>query len=280
MSVRSLGARPWSAPATTVISVLFALSAVAGPTGPATAAAGGAVDRMIAALDAYGAAPDAGALASWRAACGEDARCVAERLVAAAPGRVRLVGQRTPDSDTIRWVETRPSVTGIARADDGHLRVALSRFGRKVEPELRAALAAAEGGGVELDLSDNRGGDFGRMLRVAALLLGPRADALTLIGPRGPRPVALPPVAPAAPAGPLLVRVGPLTASSAEILAALLRRHGGAAIVGRRTAGKDHLTRVVPVDQRTRLLVAAERVVVPGETLAGGLRPDRAEIAP
>lgn len=281
MSVRSRGARPWSAPATIAISVLFAVIAAAvGVSAPAAAAAGGAVDRMIAALDAYGAAPAARDVDSWRAGCAGDARCVAERLVAAAPERARLVGQDTPDSDTIRWVETRPSVAEAALEEDGRLRVALTRFGRTVEPELRAALAAPGAGIVELDLRDNRGGDFGRMLRVAALLLGPRAEALTLIGPRGAQAMALPEVASLSPPRLLVVRVGPRTASSAEVLAALLRRYGGAEIVGRRTAGKDYLTRVVPVDQRTRLLFAAERIVVPGETLAGGLVPDRAEGAP
>lgn len=285
MSVRSPGARPWSVPATTAISVLFALLAAAvGATPPAAAATGGAVDRMIAALDAYGAAPSARAVADWRAGCAGDARCVAERLVAAAPGRARLVRQETPDSDTIRWVATRPSIAQVAGAPDGRLRIALTRFGRTVEPELRAALATRRPGTVELDLSDNLGGDFGRMLRVAALLLGPREAALTLLGPQGARAVALPAVAPLSPplssARRLVVRVGPRTASSAEVLAALLRRYGGAEIVGRRTFGKDHLTRVVPVDQRTRLLIAAERIVVPGETLAGGLVPDRVEGGP
>jgi C-terminal processing protease CtpA/Prc len=235
---------------------------------------------MIAALAAYGVAPSAREAESWRAACAGDARCVAELLIAARPGRARLAVPATPDSDTIRWVATRPSVATAARAADGRLRIALTRFGREVEPELRAALADPDAARVELDLRDNAGGDFGRMLRVAGLLLGPRAAALTLVGPQGEQAVALPAVAPAALAAPLVVRVGPRTASSAEVLAALLRRYGEAEIVGRHTAGKDHLTRVVPVDQRTRLLIAAERVVVPGETLAGGLRPDRVEAAP
>jgi C-terminal processing protease CtpA/Prc len=75
--------------------------------------------------------------------------------------------------------------------------------------------------------------------------------------------------------GKLTVLVGPETASSGEILAALLRRYGGAELLGAPTAGKDYLSRVVAVDQDWRLLVPAERIEVPGETLAGGLVPDR-----
>ena len=42
---------------------------------------------------------------------------------------------------------------------------------------------------------------------------------------------------------------------------------------GRRTAGKDHLTRVDAVDHDWRLLVPAERIEVPGVDLTGGLVP-------
>ncbi len=71
----------------------------------------------------------------------------------------------------------------------------------------------------------------------------------------------------------LVVLVGPETASSAEVLAALLQRYAGARLAGSRTAGKDHLTRVIAVDHDWRLLVPAERIEVPGIELTGGLRP-------
>jgi C-terminal processing protease CtpA/Prc len=71
----------------------------------------------------------------------------------------------------------------------------------------------------------------------------------------------------------LTVLVGPATASSAEVLAALLQRYAGARLAGSRTAGKDHLTRVIAVDHDWRLLVPAERIAVPGVDLTGGLDP-------
>lgn len=70
------------------------------------------------------------------------------------------------------------------------------------------------------------------------------------------------------------VPIGPETASSAEVLAALLRRHAGARLVGAPTRGKDRIARLVPVDHDRRLMLPAERIEVPGETLAQGLVPD------
>ena len=70
------------------------------------------------------------------------------------------------------------------------------------------------------------------------------------------------------------VLIGPGTASSAEVLAALLRHHAGARLIGAPTMGKDWLTRLVPVDHDWRLAIPAERIEVPGETLTQGLVPD------
>ena len=64
------------------------------------------------------------------------------------------------------------------------------------------------------------------------------------------------------------------TASSAEVLAALLRRYAGARLIGAQTLGKDWLTRLIPVDHDWRLAIPAERIEVPGERLAQGLVPD------
>ena len=80
--------------------------------------------------------------------------------------------------------------------------------------------------------------------------------------------------------GALDVLIGPETASSAEVLAALLRRHAGARLVGTRTLGKDWLSRLVPPDHDWRLSIPAERIEVPGEPLAQGLVPDIQAVPP
>ncbi|MEE8445470.1 MAG: S41 family peptidase, partial [Alphaproteobacteria bacterium] len=154
--------------------------------------------------------------------------------------------------------------------------------GRTAERELRQAVSAVGAGAIVLDLRANRGGDFERMLRVAGLLTGPTKHALSVIGKDGRRLRAIPATGPIAGVHSLTVVVGGETASSAEMLAALLRRHAGAEVVGERTRGKDTLVRVIPVHHDWRLVLPAERVEIAGEDLAGGLRPDRAapDLAP
>ncbi len=263
--------RRWWAPATTATSLVAAL--VAGTLAPFPGAAGDAVQRLLAAVSAIEPVTGDLAPARLRRACGGDPRCVASRVAAIVP-RARLVQVRHPDTDWIRWAKTRAAIPRVEPLADGRLLVELVDFGRTVRAELKAARAAGDGAGLVIDLRDNPGGDFGRMLGVAAELAGPVDRALYLVGRDGPSPVTLARSG-SPPRSPITVLIGRATASSAEILAALLRRHGGAALVGARTAGKDYLVRIVPVDHDWRLLLPAERVRVPGETLVGGLDPDR-----
>ena len=259
---------------TTAISV--ALLTAAGLAGPAAAGAGtAAVDRLYEAVAAF-AADDAAlperAVLDRR--CGADALCVASLIADAYRGEAVLYSVDHPDSDTIRLVTTEPSVGRVERRAGGHLVVALDRFGRKAAREVRDAVLGSGADRLVLDLRANRGGALERMLRVAALFAGPVGEALWLEGRAGRRAVAIPPgCCPLGLAG-VTVLVGPETASSAEVLAALLRRHAGATIAGRRSFGKDYVYRAIPVHHDWRLLIPAERVVVPGETLAGGLVPD------
>ncbi len=269
-SARNPGARRWSA------SVTIAISAAALCAAPPAAAGGtaGAIDRLIAAVAAY--APEAATGAELRRRCGADALCAARLVAAALDGRAVLERIEHPDTDTIRWVDTRPSVRRApGRAADGVAPVALDRFGRKAWRELRAALDGLDGAHVVLDLRANRGGDLDRMLGVAGLFTGAVANALRVIGGDGARWRAIPARRRIEGIARLTVVVGPETASSGEILAALLRRHGGAEIVGERTRGKDYVVRAIPVHHDWRLLLPAERIEIPGESLAGGVRPDR-----
>ena len=58
------------------------------------------------------------------------------------------------------------------------------------------------------------------------------------------------------------------------MLAALLRRHAGATVLGERTWGKDYVLRVEAIDPDWRALIPDGQIEVPGEILAGGLLPD------
>ncbi len=203
-------------------------------------------------------------------------RCAGEMIAAHVPA-ARLVRVRHPDTDSIRRAQTTPSVTAVERRADGSLVLVLARFGRKADREVVDALSAAghaEPPRLVLDLRANAGGDFDRMRRVASLFTGPRAAALRLVGRDGMTTMALPEPLRAVETAALDVLVGPGTASSAEALAALLRRYAGARLIGARTRGKDRLTRLIPVDHDWRLAIPAERIEVPGEVLTSGLVPD------
>ena len=237
------------------------------------AAAGDALDRILdATAVASGATlPPRSALL---AACGSDLPCSARRLVDVLGGAARLVPVAHPDTDTIRWARTRPSLR--LQPEDGRLRIEVLHFGRKIMPELAAAVAEAGGDQVYvLDLRQVRGGRFARMLAVAGFFLGPREKALALVGEGGTVWVDLP--APAA-RGPRLaaVRIGAATASAGEVLAALLVAHGNVALCGSApSAGAAALKTVIPVDHDWRLLVERARIEVPPVDLRHGLRPDR-----
>ena len=182
-----------------------------------------------------------------------------------------------PDTDTIRRAHTVPSVSAVEQRSDGALALVLDRFGRTADREIADAVAAhalAAPAWLVLDLRANAGGDFDRMRRVASLFTGPMEGAIRLLGREGASDVALPAPLRAIGEFEIDVLIGPGTASSAEVLAALLRRYAGARLIGKPTLGKDWLTRLVPVDHDWRLAIPAERIEVPGETLAQGLVPD------
>ncbi len=264
MSARSPGALSWSDRSITAIerilptAFLFGLLAV--PWAP------GRADPF---LDRLRLAE--GERQALERACDGDRLCIARRLVAERPDRYRLVAVKTPDTDTIRWVRSRPSIAGLEPLADGRLLVRLERFGRNLLREFRERLPA--GSRILLDLRGHDGGDFGRMLQLARALLGSRLTAPLVDTGDGPRPVPLP----ATP--PLRLRleavlVGSGTASSAEVLAALAAR-AGVPLCGGRSRGKDWLEEVVPVRQGWQLHVRRGRITVPGIRLAGGLRPGR-----
>jgi C-terminal processing protease CtpA/Prc len=193
-------------------------------------------------------------------------------LPAAAQQSVVLQRVPAPDTDTIRWADSKRSVEDLVELDEGGRLVRLDRFGRKAPYEVDAALPPA--GGLILDLRSNRGGSLRQMLRVAARFTGPMPDAVRLVQAGDIRVLAIPAAVGPVWRGPLTVLVGADTMSSAEVLAALLRRFAGATILGARTFGKDYVLRVEPIGQEWRALVPDGRIEVPDERLAGGLLPD------
>ncbi len=167
-----------------------------------------------------------------------------------------------PTSDQIRWASTESSIERTANLGAGRRLVRLDRFGRKADYELSAALHGA--GALVLDLRHNQGGVLRRMLRVAGRFTGPVPDAVHLVDADRVRLLAIPQPSGAVWRGPITVLVGPNTISSGEVLAALLRRHAGATVLGERTWGKDYVLRVEAVNADWRALVPDGQIEVPG----------------
>jgi hypothetical protein len=242
-----------------------------GPRGRTRAAALG----LALALGLPAAAPAApaleAALDALRARCGSDGACLAAGIARDLPAGSRLQPVPPPDTDRIRWAATARSLGRIAPLGDGRL-VELRRFGRRLLQELPAALPAR--GPLWLDLRANGGGDLVRMLAAAGWLTGPVPGALELAQAGARRWLDIPGPPGRRFAGRLVVLVGPATASSAEALAALLRRHAGARILGDRTAGKTWLDEIRPLGQGWRVLVPGASLRVPGVDWQGGLAPD------
>jgi carboxyl-terminal processing protease len=188
------------------------------------------------------------------------------------PYGVVLQRTRHLDAEALRLALGEPSIAGNTELGDGHRLLRLDRFGRHVDDELKGALHTVDE--VILDLRYNQGGLVRRMLRVAARFTGPVPRALELVADEGVTVLAIPPPSGAVWRGRLTVLVGPLTISSGEVLAALLRRHAGATVLGERTFGKDYVLRVEQLGHGWQALIPDGRIVVPGEDLTGGLRPD------
>ncbi len=197
-------------------------------------------------------------------ACGT-ALCFAEALAQDLPDHVRLEPVTHPDTDSIRWATTTPSMISETTGDT--LKLKLTHFGRKSVAEIREASAGAGGAGqrVELDLSGNEGGDFERMLAIAGLLIGPVPDAIeiddgddierrSLQGP-GARTWQVESVV-----------IDEKTASAALLLARLLKAHASATVTGRPAHGEPVLLKHrIPIDHDWRLIlpVAEIRVLQP-----------------
>ena len=248
----------------TVVNTLavtgFFLCLVAAPT----AFADPAFDRVVDAAKASAVIPDE-AIEAASANC-TTALCFAEVLVAELPEKTRLEPVTHPDTDTIRWAKTNPSV--IADGTKAPLTLKLTHFGRKAVTELREALATSS---LLVDLRGNSGGDFERMLEIAGLLIGFRRDVVeidhgdrierrSLEGPRSP------------PWRVTRVEIGEETASAALLLARLLKAHTSAEVVGpipvvapRVDEKPVFLKHRIPIDHDWRLVlpIAEIRVAAP-----------------
>ena len=278
MLAASLGAHTWLERSITVTKrvALFAGFVIA--TAFFQAVATEPVERLVSDLHSINADISWPSPSDLRAACGNDRKCYAEFIVNARPDDIGLIQVVHPDTDTIRWVRTHRSAEHSLEDHGPYIRI--DGFGRKVIRDVTAALDAFRSSHpnvpIRIDLSKNSGGDFERMLEVAGLLVGSQKDAVIIDS--GSQETWRDLDARQQNRSPLIasVRIGQKTASSAEVLAALLHRYGGAILCGdQRTAGQAIQKRLVAVDHDIRLVVKAAYLGVPPINITDGLLPQK-----
>jgi carboxyl-terminal processing protease len=147
-------------------------------------------------------------------------------------------------------------------------------YGRWLRERLREHTAAP---GVILDLRRNGGGQVSTLERVLADLLPQRVPYGTFVSRAGRRAESKSAwLGGARYPGPLVVLVGPATASSAEILAQALRQQGRAMLIGRPTAGVVIASRFFRLRDGGELQLGVwDFLTVDGARLEGsGVEPD------
>lgn len=170
----------------------------------------------------------------------------------------------------------RARVLLLGRRRFGYLR--LAGFPASAAGSVRQAteeLERARISGLVLDLRDNPGGLLDEAVAVASLYLV-HGVVVTTKGAHQPRRVYAASGRPAEARLPLVVLVDRLSVSAAEVVAAALRDHRRAVIVGQRTFGKALVQAVEPLGNGAALRLTVARYLTPaGHDISGsGIRPD------
>ncbi len=212
-------------------------------------------------------------------ACGE--MCSVEEILASLDPASQMVIAPAPDLDFIRGLSTDVPPPEVQVDSGGRVSVRIASFGRRTGRQFLTAtgsLAPSRLSSMRIDLRGNGGGCLESALEIGGAFAPRGALLLDIAGrsgvrifqSRGPRRFA---------GLPVQVLVDERTASSAEVLAWLLRRYAGARILGRRTAGKGTVQEVYRVDPRARLVLTTGVYRLPDGTPLGGvgIEPDSEE---
>lgn len=205
------------------------------------------------------------------------------RLRGPAGSEVTLTVSR-PDSTTSTVTIQRreidlPFVTWAPIGDSSLWHIRLSRFGQDVADELDQALAAAaEAGatGIVLDLRGNPGGLLNQAVEVAGRFVEDGAVLIERDRGGGEHTVNVKDESNAV-SLPVVVLVDRGSASSSEVVAAALRYHDRAAIVGENTFGTATVLREFGLPDGSSILLGVVEWLTPaGEPLRGrGITPDQ-----
>ena len=204
-----------------------------------------------------------------------------------------LLLARAPLGDSMRvtvhrttWHTPAVPESGLLSDSVGYVR--LATITQHAAAELEGAVMALTRRGARslvLDLRGNGGGLFEEGVNAAALFLPPNVVVASLVGRGGSPPQVYRAHGSRWPTMPLTVLVDAGTASSAEVIAAALREHDRALLVGASTYGKGVVQRVVRLSSELSLRLTTARWLTPtghslerrqgsGSTAKGGLQPD------
>lgn len=187
----------------------------------------------------------------------------------AAPREVSLVRERIEVSPVS--YERRGKI-GIVR-----IRAFQERTARDVRRALEQLRQDTGGhpGGVILDLRNNPGGLLDQAVAVCDLFLS-KGVIVTTRGRTSPQAVERAHRPGTEPDYPLAILVNEGTASASEIVAAALREHGRAVLVGRRTFGKGSVQTIIDLDDGSGLKLTIAYYYTPrGVSIHGrGIEPD------
>jgi carboxyl-terminal processing protease len=200
----------------------------------------------------------------------------------------RGVGGDTTDLTLVRSPWRAPAVPEALLLGSGVGYARLSSVAKGSAEELEQAVAGLRERGMTslvLDLRGNAGGLYDEGVHAASLFLE-RGQLVTSLERRGERGLE-PQIARRSrwPQLPLVLLVDRHTASSAELIAAALRDHGRALLIGENTYGKGLVQRVVPIDRDLSLRLTTARWLPPSRQavtrreelngrVTGGLTPD------
>lgn len=217
---------------------------------------------------------------------GIDGKRVRELELADVVARIRGEAGTTVDlfvqRDTEEWTLplTRDAIT-LASVEatslgDGLGYVRITAFAKDTESQLDARLTELRAGGARrlvLDLRACPGGLLDAISGVAEHFIAPGATVMTIEHRDGKREAVVTAEDRRGEPLPLVVLVGPDTASSAEILADALRVHNGATLVGDRTFGKSTIESIHPLQDGWALKLSVSRFIT-ASAATGGVMPD------